>query len=181
MITLENRIMEQIRHIILDEELEDLKKDFFKNKVGILTFFKKFEMNEITKKYIETFEKIMGKIESFNEEEFEKIKETFREKEKGLEYKFSFEIMNGELEFNKHNRLVVSERFEELSFSLYEYMIKQYNELENKTEEEKKELLLKTSLIHNYLRDYSFAATADATAKLKLACRDGKEGWKKML
>lgn len=61
MITLENRIMEQIRHIILDEELEDLKKDFFKNKVEILTFFKKFEMNEITKNISKLLKKLWVK------------------------------------------------------------------------------------------------------------------------
>jgi hypothetical protein len=186
---LENKIIEDVRHIILKEKLRHLKKedkihDFFQNKLNIFSFFKEqFKMHEVTKKYIETFEKVLNRIseKDFTEENLEDLRKAFLKKEEMLKDFYTHDILGRELIINENGILQIKDKFEQLSFSLYEYMIKQYNELENKTEEEKKELLLKTSLIHNYLRDYSFAATADATAKLKLACRDGKEGWKKML
>lgn len=176
---LENKIIEDVRHIILREDLDDLKDnnkidDFFQNKLDIFSFFKeKFEMHEITKKYISTFAKILNIIseKDFTEENLEELRETFLKKEEMLKDFYKHDILGRELIINEHGVLQIKDKFEQLSFSIYEYMIKQYNELENKTEEEKKELLLKTSLIHNYLRENSFAAVADAVADVKLACK----------
>ena len=54
---LENKIIEDVRHIILSEDLDDIKDnnkidDYFQNKLDIFNFFKKFDMNEITREYI---------------------------------------------------------------------------------------------------------------------------------
>ena len=66
------------------------------------------------------------------------------------------------------------------SFSLYEFAKKEYDNLESRTEEEKKELLKNLSLINGYLRNYSFAVAADAVSALISACLNGKEPWKNM-
>ena len=64
---LENKIIEDVRHIILSEDLDDIKDnnkidDYFQNKLDIFKFFKNFDMNEITKKYIEMLEKALNRI-----------------------------------------------------------------------------------------------------------------------
>lgn len=176
---LENKIIEDVRNTILNEDLDDLKDngkldDHFQNELNIFSFFREqFKMHEITKKYISTFAKILNIIseKDFTEENLEELRETFLKKEEMLKDFYTHDILGRELIINEHGILQIKDKFEQLSFSIYEYMIKQYNELENKTEEEKKELLLKTSLIHNYLRENSFAAVADAVADVKLACK----------
>ena len=57
MITLENRMIEDIRGTILREELRNLKDDeklddYFENELNIFKFFKNFEMDEVTAQYI---------------------------------------------------------------------------------------------------------------------------------
>ena len=64
---LENKIIEDVRHIILSEDLDDIKDnnkidDYFQNKLDIFNFFKKFDMNEITREYIEMLEKALNEI-----------------------------------------------------------------------------------------------------------------------
>ena len=187
MICLESRIIEDIREIILKEDFDDLRKgdtlhEFFAAKAEMFSFFKRFKMHEFTKKYIEYFEEVIKELKKpdFTEEEFEKVREKFKAQEQHWRSFYPYDIAGRTLAINKYDRLEISSAFETLSFSLYEFAKKEYEGLESRTEEEKKELLEKTSLIHNYLRDYSFAATADAIGKLKLACRDGKEPWKNM-
>ena len=175
---LENKIIEDVRHIILSEDLDDIKDnnkidDYFQNKLDIFKFFKNFDMNEITKKYIEMLEKALNRIAEtdFTEEIFENMKKAFIEKEEYLKSYYDVDILGNYYETDK-NDLKVTERFEELSFSIYEFAKREYRDLNNKTEAEKQKLLKQTSLIHSYLRSNSFAAVADAIADLKLACRD---------
>lgn len=187
MICLESRIIEDIRGIILKEDFDDLRKgdtlhEFFQKKADIFSYFKNFKMNELTLKYIECLEEAAKELKNpeMTEEKFEKVREKFKAQEQHWRSFYPYDIAGRTLAINKYDRLEISSVFETLSFSLYEFAKKEYEGLESRTEEEKKELLEKTSLIHNYLRDYSFAATADAIGKLKLACRDGKEPWKNM-
>ena len=175
---LENKIIEDVRHIILSEDLDDIKDnnkidDYFQNKLDIFNFFKKFDMNEITREYIEMLEKALNRIAEtdFTEETFKKMRKAFVEKEEYLKSYYDVDILGNYYETDK-NDLKVTERFEELSFSIYEFAKREYRDLNNKTEEEKQELLKQTSLIHSYLRNNSFAVVADAIADLKLACRD---------
>lgn len=187
MIVLENRIIADIRRTILKEDFYDLRKgetlhEFFQKEADIFSYFKKFKMNELTSEYIGCFEEAVEGLKNpeMTEEEFEKVRDKFKAQEQHWRSFYPYDIAGRTLAINKYDRLEISFVFEMLSFSLYEFAKKEYEELESRTEEEKKELLEKTSLIHNYLRDYSFAATADAIGELKLACRDGKEPWKNM-
>ncbi|MBF1333276.1 MAG: hypothetical protein HXM49_03740 [Leptotrichia sp.] len=187
MICLESRIIEHIREIILKEDFDDLRKgdtlhEFFQKKADIFSYFKNFKMNELTLKYIECLEEAVKELKNpeMTEEEFEKVREKFKAQEQHWRSFYPYDIAGRTLAINKYDRLEISSAFETLSFSLYEFAKKEYEGLESRTEEEKKELLEKTSLIHNYLRDHSFVATADAIGELKLACRDGKEPWKNM-
>lgn len=182
MICLESRIIEDIRRIILKEDFDDLRKgdtlhEFFQKKADIFSYFKNFKMNELTLKYIECLEEAVKELKNpeMTEEEFEKVREKFKAQEQHWRSFYPYDIAGRTLAINKYDRLEISSVFETLSFSLYEFAKKEYEGLESRTEEEKKGLLEKTSLIHNYLRDYSFAAAADAIGELKLACRDGKE------
>ena len=75
-------------------------------------------------------------------------------------------------DFQKNYDSHLNERFEELSFSIYEFAKREYKNLESKTKKEKQGLLKQTSLIHSYLRSNCFASVADAIADLKLACRE---------
>lgn len=175
---LENKIIEDVRHIILSEDLDDIKDnnkidDYFQNKLDIFKFFKNFDMNEITKKYIEMLEKALNRIAEtdFTEEIFEKMRKAFIEKEEYLKSYYDVDILGNYYETDK-NDLKVTERFEELSFSIYEFAKREYRDLNNKTEAEKQKLLKQTSLIHSYLRSNCFASVADAIADLKLACRE---------
>lgn len=174
---LENKIIEDVRHIILSEDLDDIKDnnkidDYFQNKLDIFNFFKKFDMNEITREYIEMLEKALNRIAEtdFTEETFKKMRKAFVEKEEYLKSYYDVDILGNYYETDK-NDLKVTERFEELSFSIYEFAKREYRDLNNKTEEEKQELLKQTSLIHSYLRSNCFASVADAIVDLKLACR----------
>ena len=99
------------------------------------------------------------------------MRKAFIEKEEYLKSYYDVDILGNYYETDK-NDLKVTERFEELSFSIYEFAKREYRDLNNKTEAEKQKLLKQTSLIHSYLRSNSFAAVADAIADLKLACRD---------
>ena len=78
---LENQIIDDIRNIVLGEDLEDLKENsridaYFLNKLNVLKTFKEFEMSEITEKYIKLFEEAINKIssENFSEKDFEMFK-----------------------------------------------------------------------------------------------------------
>lgn len=171
--TLENKIIEDVRNTILREDLDDLKDEYFENKLNIFKFFEKFKMNELTLKYIKMFEKVLNKIaeKDFTEEKFEEIRNAFQKKEKQIKWFYENDIEGRNYVIDKHNNLQIKERFEELSFVIYEFAKREYRNLENKTDSEKQELLKDTSLIHNYLRENSFAAVADAIADVKLACK----------
>jgi hypothetical protein len=153
---LENRIIEDIKSTILDEEFHDLKEngkldEHFQNELEIFKTFKKFDMNKTTKKYIDLYEEIMSKIaeENFAEEKLLELRENFK----------------------KYDDLEIIEKYEKLSFSIYHYYKDLYERINEKTAEEKEKILNETSLIHNYLRSYSFTVTADAVADVKLACK----------
>ena len=108
-------------------------------------------MNKTTKKYIDLYEEIMSKIaeENFAEEKLLELRENFK----------------------KYDDLEIIEKYEKLSFSIYHYYKDLYERINEKTAEEKEKILNETSLIHNYLRSYSFTVTADAVADVKLACK----------
>lgn len=187
MICLESRIIEDIRGIILKEDFCDLRKDgtlddFFATKAEIFSFFKKFKMHEFTKKYIEYFEEVIKKFKKpdFTEEELEEIRRKFKNQEEHWDYCYRYSPSGRGLEADKNGKIFIQDRYEELSFSLYEFAKKEYEGLESRTEEEKKELLENVSLINGYLRKYSFMATADAVSSLVCACLNGKEPWKNM-
>lgn len=187
MIVLENRIIADIRRTILKEDFSDLRKgntfhEFFQKKADIFSYFKNFKMNELTLKYIGCFEEAVEGLKNpeMTEEKFEKVREKFKAQEQHWRSFYPYDIAGRTLAINKYDRLEISSVFETLSFSLYEFAKKEYEELENKTEEEKKELLKDLSLINGYLRNYSFIATADAVSSLLSACVNGKEPWKNM-
>lgn len=187
MICLESRIIEHIREITLKEDFDDLRKgdtlhEFFAAKAEMFSFFKRFKMHEFTKKYIEYFEEVIKELKKpdFTEEGLEEIRKKFKNQEEHWDYCYRHSPSGRGLEVNKHGKIFVQDRYEQLSFSLYEFAKKEYEELENKTEEEKKELLKDLSLINGYLRNYSFIATADAVSSLLSACVNGKEPWKNM-
>ena len=115
---LENKIIEDVRHIILSEDLDDIKDnnkidDYFQNKLDIFKFFKNFDMNEITKKYIEMLEKALNRIAEtdFTEEIFEKMRKAFIEKEEYLKSYYDVDILGNYYETDK-NDLKVTERIE---------------------------------------------------------------------
>lgn len=187
MIVLENRIIADIRRTILKEDFSDLRKgntfhEFFQKKADIFSYFKNFKMNELTLKYIGCFEEAVEGLKNpeMTEEKFEKVREKFKAQEQHWRSFYPYDIAGRTLAINKYDRLEISSVFETLSFSLYEFAKKEYEELENKIEEEKKELLKDLSLINGYLRNYSFIATADAVSSLLSACVNGKEPWKNM-
>lgn len=187
MICLESRIIEHIREIILKEDFDNLRKgdtlhEFFASKAEMFSFFKKFKMHEFTKKYIEYFEEVIKELKKpdFTEEELEEIRKKFKNQEEHWDYCYRYSPSGRGLEADKHGRIFVQDRYEELSFSLYEFAKKEYEGLENRTEEEKKELLKNISLINGYLRNYSFVATANVVSSLISACLNGKEPWKNM-
>lgn len=187
MICLESRIIEHIRKIILKEDFDDLRKgdtlhEFFASKAEMFSFFKKFKMHEFTKKYIEYFEEVIKELKKpdFTEEELEEIRKKFKNQEEHWDYCYRYSPSGRGPEADKHGRIFVQDRYEELSFSLYEFAKKEYEGLENRTEEEKKELLKNISLINGYLRNYSFVATANVVSSLISACLNGKEPWKNM-
>lgn len=187
MICLESRIIEHIREIILKEDFDDLRKgdtlhEFFAAKAEMFSFFKRFKMHEFTKKYIEYFEEVIKELKKpdFTEEGLEEIRKKFKNQEEHWDYCYRHSPSGRGLEVNKHGKIFVQDRYEQLSFSLYEFAKKEYDNLESRTEEEKKELLKNLSLINGYLRNYSFVAAADAVSALIRACLDGKEPWKNM-
>ena len=97
---LENKIIEDVRHIILSEDLDDIKDnnkidDYFQNKLDIFNFFKKFDMNEITREYIEMLEKALNRITEtdFTEETFKKMRKAFVEKEEYLKSYYDVDIL----------------------------------------------------------------------------------------
>ena len=187
MICLESRIIEHIWEITLKEDFDDLRKgdtlhEFFAAKAEMFSFFKRFKMHEFTKKYIEYFEEVIKELKKpdFTEEGLEEIRKKFKNQVENWDYCYRHSPSGRGLEVNKHGKIFVQDRYEQLSFSLYEFAKKEYEELENKTEEEKKELLKDLSLINGYLRNYSFIATADAVSSLLSACVNGKEPWKNM-
>lgn len=187
MICLESRIIEDIRGIILKEDFDDLRKgetlhEFFAAKGEMFTFFKRFKMHEFTKEYIEYFEEVIKEFKKpdFTEEGLEEIRRKFKNQEEHWDYCYRYSPSGRGLEVNKHGKIFVQDRYEQLSFSLYEFAKKEYEGLESRTEEEKKELLKNLSLINGYLRNYSFVVAADAVSSLIRACLDGKEPWKNM-
>lgn len=187
MICLESRIIEHIREIILKEDFDDLRKgdtldEFFVAKAEMFSFFKKFKMHEFTKKYIEYFEEVIKELKKpdFTEEGLEEIRKKFKNQEEHWDFCYRYSPSGRGLVADKHDKIFVQDRYEELSFSLYEFARKEYEGLESRTEEEKKELLKNVSLINGYLRNYSFTATADAVSALISACLNGKEPWKNM-
>lgn len=187
MICLESRIIEHIREIILKEDFDDLRKgdtlhEFFAAKAEMFSFFKRFKMHEFTKKYIEYFEEVIKELKKsdFTEEGLEEIRKKFKNQEEHWDYCYRHSPSGRGLEVNKHGKIFVQDRYEQLSFSLYEFAKKEYDNLESRTEEEKKELLKNLSLINGYLRNYSFAVAADAVSALISACLNGKEPWKNM-
>jgi hypothetical protein len=187
MICLESRIIEHIREIILKEDFVDLRKgdtlhEFFAAKAEMFSFFKRFKMHEFTKKYIEYFEEVIKELKKpdFTEEGLEEIRKKFKNQEEHWDYCYRHSPSGRGFEVNKHGKIFVQDRYEQLSFSLYEFAKKEYDNLESRTEEEKKELLKNLSLINGYLRNYSFAVAADAVSALISACLNGKEPWKNM-
>lgn len=187
MICLESRIIEHIREIILKEDFDDLRKgdtlhEFFAAKAEMFSFFKRFKMHEFTKKYIEYFEEVIKELKKpdFTEEGLEEIRKKFKNQEEHWDYCYRHSPSGRGLEVNKHGKIFVQDRYEQLSFSLYEFAKKEYDNLESRTEEEKKELLKNLSLINGYLRNYSFVAAANAVSTLISACLNGKEPWKNM-
>ena len=187
MICLESRIIEHIREIILKEDFDDLRKgdtlhEFFATKAEMFSFFKRFKMHEFTKKYIEYFEEVIKELKKldFTEEGLEEIRKKFKNQEEHWDYCYRHSPSGRGHEVNKHGKIFVQDRYEQLSFSLYEFAKKEYDNLESRTEEEKKELLKNLSLINGYLRNYSFAVAADAVSALISACLNGKEPWKNM-
>lgn len=187
MICLESRIIEHIREIILKEDFDDLRKgdtlhEFFASKADIFSYFKNFKMNELTLEYIGCLEEAVKELKNseMTEEKFEKVREKFKAQEQHWRSFYPYDIAGRTLAINKYDRLEISSVFEMLSFSLYEFAKKEYEGLESRTEEEKKELLKNLSLINGYLRNYSFVAAANAVSSLIRACLDGKEPWKNM-
>lgn len=176
---LENKIIEDVRHTILKEDLDDLKDngkldDHFQNELNIFSFFREqFEMHEITKKYISTFAKILNIIseKDFTEENLEELRETFLKKEEMLKDFYTHDILGRELIINEHGVLQIKDKFEQLSFSIYHYYKELSEKINEKTEAEKAEIYNNCILIHNYLKENSFAAAADAVADVKLACK----------
>ena len=157
---LENKIIEDVRHIILSEDLDDIKDnnkidDYFQNKMDIFKFFKNFDMNEITKKYIEMLEKALNRIAEtdFTEEIFEKMRKAFIEKEEYLKSYYDVDILGNYYETDK-NDLKVTERFEELSLSIYEFAKREYRDLNNKTEAEKQKLLKQINSFSSFYLHY---------------------------
>ena len=178
MITLENRIIEDIRGTILREELRNLKDDeklddYFENELNIFKFFKNFEMGEVTAQYLILYEKLMNKIaeKDFNEEDLKELREKFKKEEKLIEMKVDNMLQGRFYIINKHSNLEIIDRYEKLSFSIYHYYKDLYEKISEKTAQEKEKILQETSLVHNYLRENSFAAVADAVADVKLACK----------
>ena len=178
MITLENRIIEDIRGTILREELRNLKDDeklddYFENELNIFKFFKNFEMGEVTAQYLILYEKLMNKIaeKDFNEEDLKELREKFKKEEKLIEMKVDNMLQGRFYINNKHGNLEIIDRYEKLSFSIYHYYKDLYEKISEKTAQEKEKILQETSLVHNYLRENSFAAVADAVADVKLACK----------
>ena len=178
MITLENRMIEDIRGTILREELRNLKDDeklddYFENELNIFKFFKNFEMDEVTAQYINLYEKLMDKIaeKNFNEENLKELREKFKKEEKLIEIKVDNMIQGRFYIINKHGNLEIIDRYEKLSFSIYHYYKELSEKINEKTETEKTEIYNNSVLIHNYLRENSFAAVADAVADVKLACK----------
>lgn len=187
MICLESRIIKHIREIILKEDFDDLRKDdmldeFFAAKGEMFSFFKKFKMHEFTKKYIEYFEEVIKELKKpdFTEEGLEEIRKKFKNQEEHWDYCYHYSPSRRGLVADKHGKIFVQDRYEQLSFSLYEFAKKEYDNLESRTEEEKKELLKNLSLINGYLRNYSFAVAAAAVSALISACLNSKEPWKNM-
>ena len=178
MITSENRIIEDIRATILREELRNLKDDeklddYFENELNIFKFFKNFEMDEVTAQYINLYEKLMDKIaeKNFNEENLKELREKFKKEEKLIEMKVDNMLQGRFYIINKHGNLEIIDRYEKLSFSIYHYYKELSEKINEKTETEKTEIYNNSVLIHNYLRENSFAAVADAVADVKLACK----------
>ena len=175
---LENKIIEDVRHTILDEDLDDLKDngkldDYFENELNIFKFFKNFEMDEVTAQYINLYEKLMNKIaeKDFNEENLKELREKFKKEEKLIEMKVDNMLQGRFYIINKHGNLEIIDRYEKLSFSIYHYYKELSEKINEKTETEKSEIYNNSVLIHNYLRDCSFATVADAVADVKLACK----------
>lgn len=178
MIILENRIIEDIRGTILREELRNLKDDeklddYFENELNIFKFFKNFEMDEVTAQYINLYEKLMNKIaeKEFNEENLKELREKFKKEEKLIEMKVDNMLQGRFYINNKHGNLEIIDRYEKLSFSIYHYYKELSEKISEKIAQEKEKILQETSLVHNYLRNYSFAVVADAVADVKLACK----------
>ena len=175
---LENKIIKDVRHTILDEDLDDLKDngkldDYFENELNIFKFFKNFEMDEVTAQYINLYEKLMDKIaeKNFNEENLKELREKFKKEEKLIEMKVDNMLQGRFYIINKHGNLEIIDRYEKLSFSIYHYYKELSEKINEKTETEKSEIYNNSVLIHNYLRDCSFATVADAVADVKLACK----------
>lgn len=178
MITLENRIIEDIRGTILREELRNLKDDeklddYFENELNIFKFFKNFEMGEVTAQYLILYEKLMNKIaeKDFNEEDLKELREKFKKEEKLIEMKVDNMLQGRFYIINKHGNLEIIDRYEKLSFSIYHYYKELSEKINEKTETEKAEIYNNCILIHNYLKENSFAAAADAVADVKLTCK----------
>ena len=176
---LENKIIEDVRHTILKEDLDDLKDNgkldnHFQNELNIFSFFREqFEMHEVTKKYIKTFENLLNIIseKDFTEEKLEELRKAFLKKEEMLKDFYKHDILGRELIINENGVLQIKDKFEQLSFSIYQYEQRQFRNILDKTKEQKAELYKECVLIHHYLRENSFAAVADSVADVKLACK----------
>ena len=168
---LENQIIKDIRNIILDEELEDLRDEYFENKLNVFKAFRNFGINKITKKYIDIFEKNMSEIskENFSEEDFKKLQEEFEKEEEFIK----FNSIDDNCQLNKNDKLEIKDRFEILSFSIFLYYTELYKEINTKTADEKSEIYNNCVLIHGYLRNNSFGMTADAVADVKISLKQG--------
>jgi len=107
----------------------------------------------------------------FNEENLKELREKFKKEEKLIEMKVDNMLQGRFYIINKHSNLEIIDRYEKLSFSIYHYYKELSEKISEKTAQEKEKILQETSLVHNYLRNYSFAAVADAVADVKLACK----------
>ena len=178
---LENKIIKDVRNTILKEDLDDLKDNgkldnYFQNELNIFSFFKEqFKMHEVTKKYIETFEKVLNRIseKDFTEENLEELRKAFLKKEEMLKEFYKHDILGRELIINEHGILQIKDKFEQLSFSIFLYYTELYKEINTKTADEKSEIYNNCVLIHGYLRNNSFGMTADAVADVKISLKQG--------
>lgn len=176
---LENKIINDAKNTLLNEDLEDLKENgklgsHFATELKTFQTFKQFEMNELTKSYIKLYEEAMKKIETpnFSEEDFEKLREEFIKEAEKFQYKYPSTIYGNIYILDNDDCLKIKDNCEMLSFSIYHFMKNKFENIENENEEELKSLYNLSFLIHNYVRNFGFTYVADSIAEVKIFCRE---------